>query len=159
MGRFYTIPIDAVAVTVAQDLFEIKAASAKPFFLHEIVLSQHTDYGDAQAEGLRIRIKRATGSYTSGSGGTTPTAQKHNTSDASCGATLAVNNTTQATAGTGALTVLRPEAFNEQAGHQYLPAPEQRPFFAGGEGCVIDLPTAPADSITVSGCAVIEELG
>jgi hypothetical protein len=158
MGRFYSINVAGVAVSAAQDLFEILAGSGKPFYLHEIVVGQTSDFGDAAAEGLGVRIKRATSGYTSGSGGSTPTPAKHLTSDSASGVTAEANNTTQAVAGGGTLTTLRAEPFNVQAGYQYLPTPETRYFFAAGEACVISL-TAPADAITVDMTAVIEELG
>jgi hypothetical protein len=158
MGRLYTVQFTAVAVTAAQDVFEILAAAAKPFVLHEIVLSQSSDFGDAQAEGLGVLVKRATGSYTTGSGGSTPTPGKHNTSDTAAGVTAKANNTTQAVVGSGTLTTIRAEAWNEQAGYQYLPTPETRIFFAGSEACIISI-TAPADSITLSGSMTIEEMG
>lgn len=157
MGRFYTIST-TVTASAAQDVFEVLANSAKPFWLHEIVLSQSSDYGDSAAEGLGVRIKRATGSYTSGSGGSSPTPSKHHTSDAACGATVEANNTTQAAAGTGTLTTIRNESFNIQGGYQYLPTPETRLFFAGSEACVVSV-TAPADAITLDAIMVIEELG
>lgn len=157
-GRFYSTVFSGVAVTAAQDLFEILAASGKPFILHEVVITQESDYGDSAAEGLRFSIARATGSYTSGSGGSTHTPVKHMTSDASAGATVEINNTTRAAAGSGALTRIRTEASNIQAGWQYLPTPETRLTFAAAEACVIGLEGAPADSLTMSGVAVIEEL-
>lgn len=157
MGRFYSASFSAVSVSAAVDVFEVLASTGKPFFLHEIVLSQSSDYGDSQAEGLSILIKRATGSYTSGSGGSTATPAKHATNDASAGPTAETNNTTQASAGSGALTTIRCEAFNVQAGYQYLPPPEQRLFFLAAEACVVSI-TAPADAITLSGTFVFEEM-
>jgi hypothetical protein len=157
MGRMYSVPFSAVAVSAAQDLFEVLASAAKPFYLHEITVAQSSDFGDAQAEGLSILIKRATGSYTSGSGGTTVTPAKHLTNDAAAGPTAEVNNTTQAAAGSGALTTLRAEAFNVQSGYQYLPTPEQRFFFLSAEAVVVSI-TAPADALTVSGTLVFEEM-
>jgi hypothetical protein len=157
MGRFYSIQFNAVSVSAAQDLFEVLAASGKPFYLHEVVVGQSSDYGDAAAEGLTIAIKRATGSYTSGSGGSTPTPAKHLTNDAAAGVTAEANNTTQAAAGSGALTTIRSDAFNVQGGYQYMPTPEQRPFFLPAEACVVSI-TAPADALTVSGTMVIEEM-
>jgi hypothetical protein len=157
MGRFYSVPFSATSVSAAVDVFEVLAATAKPFKLHEVVIAQSSDYGDAQAEGLSVLIKRATGSYTSGSGGSTVTPAKHLTNDAAAGPTAEVNNTTQASAGSGALTTLRAEAFNVQAGYQYLPPPEQRFDFLAAEACVVSI-TAPADAITLSGTLVFEEM-
>ncbi len=133
------------------------ASTAKQFILHEVVIAQSSDYGDAAAEGLSVLIKRATGSYTSGSGGSTVTPAKHLTNDAAAGPTAEVNNTSQASAGSGALTTLRAEAFNVQVGYQYLPPPEQRYTYLAAEACVVSI-TAPADAITLSGTMVIEEI-
>lgn len=157
MGRFYSVPFSAVSVSAAQDLFEVLAASGKPFFLHEIVIAQASDYGDAQAEGLSILIKRATGSYTSGSGGSTVTPAKHLTNDAAAGPTAKLNNTSQAATGSGALTTIRADAFNVQAGYQYMPTPEQRLFFLPAEAVVVSI-TAPTDAVTMSGTLVFEEM-
>jgi hypothetical protein len=156
MGRMYTVSFSAVSVSAAVDVFEILAASGKPFLLHEITLAQSSDYGDAAAEGLSVLIKKATGSYTSGGSGGTPTPAKHLTNDAAAGVTAETNNTSQASAGSGALTTIRAEAFNVQAGYQYFPAPEQRIMFLPSEALVVSI-TAPADAITLSGSAVIEE--
>lgn len=156
MGRFATYSFDSVAVTTAVDCFEIAASSGKPFILHEVVIGQSSDYGDAAAEGLNVRIKKGIG-YTSGSGGSTATAAKHATNDAAVGPTAETNNTTQASAGGGSLTTIRPEPHNVQAGYQYLPTPEQRITFLPAEALVVSL-AAPADSLTLSGLVLIEEL-
>lgn len=157
MGRMYHVPFSATSVSAAVDAFEVLASTAKPFILHEVVLAQSSDYGDAAAEGLSVLIKRATGSYTSGSGGSTVTPAKSYTNDAAAGPTAEVCNTTQAAAGSGALTTLRAEAFNLQAGYQYLPPPEQRLTFLAAEAVVVSI-TAPADAVTLSGTLVFEEL-
>lgn len=158
MGRFYSISFAGVAASAAQDLFEVLAAAGKPFILHEVIVSQTTDYGDAAAEGLQILIKRATGSYTSGSGGSTPTPAKHQTSDTAAGVTAEANNTTQASAGSGALTTIRADSWNIQGEFQYLPTPETRLFFSPAEACVIAM-SGPDDAITINGTMTIEELG
>jgi hypothetical protein len=156
MGRFYSVPFSATAVTAAVDVFEVLAATGKPFILHEVVIAQSSDFGDSQAEGLSILIKRGI-TNTSGSGGSTVTPAKHATNDSSAGPTAEILNTTQATSTGGSLTTIRADAWNVQGGYQYLPTPETRPLFLPGEMCVVSM-TAPADSITVSGTMVIEEL-
>jgi hypothetical protein len=156
MGRFYSVPFSATSVSAAVDAFEVLASASKPFVLHEVTIAQSSDYGDAQAEGLSVLIKKATGSYTSGSGGSTVTPAKHLTNDAAAGPTAEVCNTTQAAAGSGALTTIRAEAFNVQAGYQYLPTPEQRITFLAAEAVVVSI-TAPADAVTLSGTLIFEE--
>lgn len=158
MGRIYSVPFSAVGISAAVDLFEVLAAAGKPFILHSIVIGQASDYGDAAAEGLSILIKRATGSYTSGSGGSTVTPAK-NTNDAAAGPTAETNNTTQASAGSGALTTIHADGFNVQSGWQFLPTPEERAglMFLPTEACIVSI-TAPADSLTTSGTLKFEEL-
>lgn len=157
MGRFYTIPLTPTSVAAAVDVFELLAAAGKPFILHEITLSQSSDFGDTQAEGLQVTIKRATGSFTSGTGGSSPTIAKHLTNDAACGITAELVNTTQASAGSGALTTMRNDSFNIQIGYSYLPPPEHRYLYLPTEACIVSI-SAPADAITLLGNAVVEEL-
>jgi hypothetical protein len=157
MSRLYAISFTNVAVSAAQDLFEIIGATGKPFILHEVTVSQDSDFGDAAAEGLSLIIKRATAGYTTGSGGTTPTPGKLATNDGAAGSTAKVNNTTVAVVGSGTLTTLRADGFNVQGGYQYLPTPETRMTFLGGEAAIVTI-TAPADALTMSGTAIIEEL-
>jgi hypothetical protein len=156
MGRLYSIPLAGTAFTVAVDAFEVVASTAKPFVLHEVVLGQTTEFGDAQAELLPVLLKKGIGS-TSGSGGATVTPAKHLTNDAAAGPTAEVMNTTQAVAGGGSLTTFRSESLNVAAGLQYLPPEKHLVTFNAAEALVISV-GAPADSVTLTGCVVIEEL-
>ncbi len=158
MGRIYRVPFSATSVSAAVDVFEILAATGKPFVLHRINIAQSSDYGDAAAEGLSVLVKRATGSYTSGSGGSTVTPTK-STNDPSAGPTPEICNTTQAAAGSGALTTIHADAFNVQGGWEFLPTVEERASltFLAAEAVVVSI-TAPADAITLSGTLVFEEL-
>lgn len=159
MPRVVSYPVAGVSVSAAQDFFEVLAATGKPFTLLGFNISQSSDYGDAQAEGEQVIIKRATGSYTSGSGGTTlagSAAGKHATNDSNAGPTVEFNNTTQASAGTGTLTNLFADSFNLQAGYTYCPIPEMRFKFLPGEACIVSI-SAPADALTMNGTITIEE--
>lgn len=157
MGRRYVVAFSAVAVTTVIDFFEIKAASTKPLKLLAVKISQNTEVGDAQSEQLHILVKRAAGSYTSGSAGTTPTPVPLISGDAAASFTCEANNTTQASAGTGTLTTLLADADHVQAGWNYLPTPETLITCQAAEALVISLGTAPADSITFNGYAIVEE--
>jgi hypothetical protein len=97
-GRVYTVQFNGVAVTAQQDLFEINCASTKIVELMEFHLSQSTEVGDAQEEGLSILLK--SGATTSGSGGTAPTAVPNELGDTAFAGTVEVNNTTKANTGT-----------------------------------------------------------
>ena len=70
MSGVYTVQFNGVAVTAAQDLFELVAASGKPIVILGFTLSQTTELGDAAEEALSILLK--SGQSTSGSGGSSP---------------------------------------------------------------------------------------
>lgn len=156
-GRIYTISFNRVAVTAVQDLFEILVPSDAVMVLHRLTISQDSDAGDSEDEQLPISIRRVTGAPSSGSGGSTPTPRPVQTGDSAAGITAEANNTTQLSGGTN--VVLHAEAFNIRGGLDYFPPPEHRFIFSPSERCLIELEIAPADSLTMSGTVVVEEIG
>lgn len=154
-GRFYAVTFEAVAVTAAQDLFELTPADDKPVLIHGLYLSQSSDVADAAEEMLRVKIIR--GHTTGGSGGSTPTpAPLASSANAAAGFVSKVNNTTIASAGTA--VDLHAEAFNIRAGLVYIPTPEARPGASQANvTIVVRLMAAPADSLTMSGTLIVEE--
>lgn len=155
MGQLYSAVFTGVAVTAQQDFFELNAASTKAVRIHRVVIGQSSDAGDAQAEVLAISFVR--GYTTSGSGGSAPTPQKLATGLAAAASTVEVNNTT--VANTGTASVLESDTFNAQVGYRYQPTPEERIELAPSERLVVRLGTTPADSLTMSGTLVFEEIG
>jgi hypothetical protein len=157
-GRVYTVVFDRVAVTAVQDLFEITPASNKPVLFAGLKLSQSSDFGDAQDEGLTVRIKRIVATATSGSGGTAPTPRVVAATAQTVGFSAEVNNTTQATS-SGTIEILDVDVFIVRAGLLWIP-PERMGFeFVNGTLGVVDLPVAPADSLTMSGTLYVVERG
>lgn len=151
-------PFSAVAVSLAQDLFEIAAPAGCPIAINQIVLGQYSDFGDAQAEILSVQIIR--GHTVSGSGGGTVTPVNRNgLSTATSGATVKTNNTTVAT--TSGVTTYS-DTFNVAAGWSYDPPdgtdgiPDERIVLAAGDRLVVRI-TAPADALTMNGTLVFEE--
>lgn len=157
MGRKYVVRFSAVAVTAAQDLFEIKGSSTKPIRLLYAEVSQYTDEGDAQAELLAVSVSRYAGSYTSGSGGSTSTPEPLDEDDTAASFSCEINNTTRAAAGSGSLTKMKPSSWNVMAPWVYFPTPEQLAKAKATSGFIIGLDEAPADSITCQGYAIVEE--
>lgn len=151
-GRMYSISFAAVAVSAAQDLFEITAPSSAGIALHALTLGQSSDYGDAAAEGLSLTIVR--GYTTSGSGGSAATPRILVPGGSAASSSAEVNNTTVASAGTP--VTLHADAFNVQAGYQYVWTPETRPRAAPSSRIVVRI-TAPADALTMSGTLYYEE--
>lgn len=158
MGRIYQVPIPFVAQTAQIDIFELTAAAEKRCVIHEIKLYQSTELGDTQEEQLTLKLKRASGSVTSGSGGTAPTPVPINPDDAAAGLTAEVNNTTKLVVGSGTITDERLFSWNVRIPFEQIFTPEGRPMIKGGEKKVLELTTTPADSITLGGYALVEEL-
>jgi hypothetical protein len=156
MARAYTAQFNGVAITALQDLFEVLAASTKITRVLGWSLVQTTDLGDAAEEILRVETVRGIGS-TSGTGGTTPTAQPRCDSDAAYGGTVEVNNTTRMTAGT--LETLEQYGWNVRIPWTHFYTPETQPVITAGNRWTLSLPAAPTDSLTVSGHLWLEEEG
>ncbi len=152
MGRMYTASFEEVAVTAAQDLFQILAPADSVVILHAVYVSQSSDAGDSESEQLNVLIHRGS---TNGSGGSTPTPTPLHLGDAAAGTVVEVNNTTPGTEG----TFIHAESFNVMAGMQYIPTPEMRPVISPSDLFHIELQSTPADSLTMSGTIYFEELG
>lgn len=155
MGRKYTVQFTGVAVTAQQDFFEVVAPADAVVVVHDIHLSQSTEVGDAAEESLSVMWK--SGSTTSGSGGSTPTAIPIELGDAAFGGTCEANNTTKATVG----TIVTHHAWNWNIRMPFdrIFTPETRPILSPSRRGTLELGTTPADSITISGTMTIEEIG
>lgn len=152
MSRMYSAVFEEVAVTAAQDLFEIVAPSDAIVWIHSVSITQSSDAGDAQSEMLNLLYHRGS---TSGSGGSAVTPTPLNVGDSAFGGTAEANNTSQSTEG----TKLRAECFNVLAGYIWQPTPEERICLSPSGRLIIELQTTPADSLTMSGTVILEEVG
>lgn len=163
MSRFYTVTFEAVAVTAAQDFFEINPAAGKNVRFCGLMLSQSSDVGDAAEEILRVTITRVPATFTTGSGGTAITegtdgAWALSPTQQTAGFAAEVNNTTIATT-SGTLQHLLAYQFNIRVGLELWLPPELQPEFVNAAAGVVRLAAAPSDSLTMSGTLFIEELG
>ncbi len=152
MGRMYTLSFTDVAVTAAQDFFQIEAVT-NPIIIHAIYLSQNSDVGDANAENLTVRIRRVTDALAN------VTAEVNLTKgDAASLADLNINDTTPLT--TGAETI-HSECWNIAIPFIWMPPPELRVVVpvSGSPVVTVNLVSAPTDSLTMSGVVYFEEIG
>ena len=156
-GQMYSAVFEGVAVSAAQDLFEILAGTVRSFKIHSIHISQSSDAGDSESEQLSISIQRVTGAPTSGSGGSTPTPQPYDEGYAASGVVVEANNTTVLTGGT--IVSLFRQSFNVMAGIDIIFTPETMPHFRISTRALIELHTAPADALTMDGTVIFEEIG
>lgn len=160
MGRLYTAAFKDIAVTAAQDLFEIAAPSDAVVVIHEWFLVQKTETGDAAEEMLLLTTNRGVGTVTSGSGGAAVTPQPISDGDPAFGGVVERNNTTIMVVGTGTLeTDLEVHAWNVRVPYARIYTPETRPVISPSNRWTLELETAPADSITMSGFITFEEIG
>jgi len=156
-GLIYTASFDAVAATLAQDLFEILFPADAVGELLGMTFGQTSDVTDAEEEILRTTLRMVSGAPTSGSGGTTPTPRPHHLGGPASGVTCEANNTTQLTGGTNVL--LLPLPLNVRMREIEIPIPEARYFFSPSTRLLWELETAPVDSLTISGSITWKELG
>lgn len=153
-GMMYTAQFSGVAVTLAQDLFEVVAPADSVVRIHQVEFAQYTDAGDAQEELLSIKFKR--GATVSGSGGSSVTPGLLQFGFAAAGSTVEANNTTLAN--TGTIVTLYSSAWNVRSPFLWLPTPEMRIHLSPSQRFTVET-TAPADSITLSGTITFEEIG
>lgn len=160
MGRMYTAAFKDTAVTAVQDLLEIAAPADAVVVIHSWFLVQKTEVGDTAEEMLLLTCNRGVGTVTSGSGGATVTPHPIADGDPAFGGVVERNNTTAMVVGTGTLeTDLEVHAWNVRVPYQRIYTPEERPVISPSNRWTLELETAPADSITMSGFVTFEEIG
>lgn len=157
--RCYAVSFAATAETVAVDFFELIAGANCGIGLVALDIGQTTELGDAQEEQLSWYIKRASGSYTSGSGGNSSVARPPvRSGDAAATFTAETLNTTQIAVGSGTLTTVHQGSYNIRSGLPPIWIPETVITAKASEALAIGLAAAPADSVTFVGTAYVVEL-
>jgi hypothetical protein len=154
----FTATFSAVAVTAAQDCFEIVAGSNTRVRILDCKLAQYSDAGDAAAEILSVQVIR--GFTTTGSGGAAVTPVNLQPWSRVASSTVARNNTTVAQNGTGAILVS--DGWHVAAGwslRDSLMVPDGKGIWLEKTTRLVVRITIPADSLTVNGTLVFEETG
>lgn len=159
MGRMYTASVSGVSVSAAQDIFEIAAPADAVCVIHDWTISQTSDVGDASEEILLVQTVRGVGTVTSGSGGSTVTAQPTSDGDTAFGGTVEANNTTRMATGTGTLETCENLGWNIRIPLEKIYTPETRPVVSPSNRWTLALPNAPADAITFNANITFEEIG
>jgi hypothetical protein len=154
----FTATFSAIAVSAAQDVFELTAHATSRIEICEVYLGQYSDAGDAAAEMLSVQIIR--GHTTAGSGGAAVTPGRFAPWSRAAVTVVNRNNTTVAANGTG--VILHAESFNVQGGWIYKPQftdhSNERPQVEVAQIIVVRI-TAPADAVTMNGTIKFRELG
>lgn len=154
LGMAYTLVAPMTAQTVSIDLFELNAPSDSCVLILSGYIGQVSDFGDAQAENLKIQFIK--GFTTSGSGGSALTPMPSQHGFAAAGGSYEANNTTLATSGTN--LTMHEDAFNVAIGYNLRDLPEEFKMLSPSERVVVRI-AAPADSLTMGGTLNIIEIG
>lgn len=154
MARVYTVVIDSVAVSAAQDLFTLLCSSTVPIEIHSVVLSQKTL---TSWEAKDITFKRVPATVTV-TGGTSITPRPMLPNDTASVVTATINNTTLTTS-SGTIVTEFADDFNFLNGFYWSPAgADDRIILAPSSAFCVRLGTAPSASMTVSGTVTFAEL-
>lgn len=154
-GRVYTVEANTGSQAGAIDFVEMLPADDHPVLLLALIISQTTEFGDAQDEMVEFLIKRG-GTLTSGSGGAAPTPRPVDFGDGGAGLTAEVGNTTKGSFASG-VNVHR-GSFNIRAGLELFWTPETAPKFGQANQMLIEQVAAPIDAVTWTICAYLQEL-
>lgn len=151
-SSIFSATFSAIAVSAAQDVFELVTPATKRAILRRIILGQYSDVGDAAAEILSVLL--ITGYTTSGSVGAavTPSPLHNNGLVSVC--TVERNNTTLAQDGTP--LILYADTFNIAPGWVYDPPHDERIILPASTRLVCRI-TAPIDALTMNGTLIFEE--
>lgn len=145
------------------DLLEVKLGAAQFAYVMGAYLFQSSEEGVTDIEEMKVALKRASGSYTSGggTGGLSPTIKKGATGDPAHGfATTKMLSTTQASAGSGTLDTLWPGVFSIPAGEwERTFIPEMRIPLAPSEAIILSLEEAFADTVTLNAMLILDVTG
>jgi hypothetical protein len=154
MARVYTVSIDNIAVSAAQDFFTLLCSSTVPIEIHAVNVSQKTL---TAWEAKDITFKRVPATVTV-TGGTSITPRPMVPNDTAAVVTATINNTTVATS-TGTIVTLLADEFNFLNGFYWSPAgQDDRIIIAPSQAFCVRLGTAPSGSMNVSGSVTFAEL-
>jgi hypothetical protein len=155
MPRQYKITFEGVAVSAAQDLLQINGATGKMARIVRCwVGATNTSLPTAQMLETRCRLLPAT--VTNGTGGTSVTPQKTDLGDAAASITALANNTSKATTSGTAVII------DERGDHIYSGVQcdfPERPAVGPSEAFVFELLSTVSGSVSLSGGALVEEIG
>lgn len=162
MSRVYTVPLSFTLTNAGgdADLCALRPAADKPIRLRGLRLSQTSEVGDTQEEGIRITIRRFTATVTNGSGGSAVTPVPVDDIDTAAGFTARVNDTTVATT-TGTNELKEELGWNERNTpfEVWWPDDKYAPTCRlSANALIVRCETTIADDLTMQITAWVEEI-
>ncbi len=154
MGIMYSAPLTLTGATLDMDIASLVAGASGLISIHEFHLGQLTEFGDAAAEMIDLKISRFEGAFTIGTVGSAGTEEPFKPGDPAAATAMRFGDTTITTGGTEA--ILKRDTFHVAAGFHYVPLPDSRVWVGPTDAfvCWID---APDDTIDYRGYIVWEE--
>ena len=157
MGRRYSVSTEAVAVSAAQDLLQIKGATGKILRIRSISVGA-TDTTEPTAQQLELRCRFLPATVTDGSGGTTPTPRPYDAGDSAASFTAKANNTTPATS-SGTVAILEEWGVHIANGLIWVFPDAETPIVGPSESFTFELLSTVTGTVHLSTKATVEELG
>jgi len=156
----YAVPWAFEAISEVCDAFELVAPSTGIVALTGLKLAQTSVLTDTNEIIVEVAIKRAVGAFTSGTGGAASTPVPMNQGDVAASVTTEVgNNTAQALAGSGSLTIIDQDSWNLRSPFLWLPPERQWIIAHPTDAIIVSIETDPGTSVNMGGTAYIEEVG
>jgi len=155
MSRIYTVSFDNIAVSVAQDLVQIKGASNKILRILRRWVGA-TDTTAPTAQMLRLREQFLPATVTDGTSGSSATPVKHDQSDSAAGFTALVNSTGVATSNATAVTLY---ATGVHIFNGFDDIHDDPPIIVPSTSYVFGLLSTVTGTVHLSGGVEVEEIG
>jgi hypothetical protein len=154
----YSYFFNGEVIAAQRDLFEITAPSDAIVTIDSLFWRQYN--ASPPDEILKINLRRYSGAFNSGSGGTTLTAQKMCQGMAAAGSTCEDNNTTQATVGSGVVEHEIPLTVNHRDRERTWLFHDEPIILSPGQTFIWSLNTSPAAvSLNLNASVRITEYG
>lgn len=155
MPRRYRVPMPPVAVSAAQDMWQIKGATGKMVRVLRVKIGE-TDTTPATGQMLSVRARFLPATVTDGTGGTSATIAKTDPGDAAASFTALLNNTGKATTNGTAVIDIEDGFYNLGGWDHFWLTP---PVIGPSESFVIEMLSTPSGTVTLAGYVEVEEIG
>ncbi len=157
MGRLYTVSTENVAISAAQDLFQIKGAASMVLRIRRVSFGA-TDTTLPTAQMIQLRCRYLPVTVTDGSGGTTPTPRSYDPGDPAATFTSLANDTTPATTNATA-KVLEEWGVHLYNGLIWVWPDAQTPIVIPSTSFTFELLSTVSGTVHGSTSVTVEEIG
>ena len=154
MSGIYQIPFTYTGNSLV-DLVSALAASGKPLIILGFLIGQKSDFGDANEEGIELIFR--SGQTSAGSGGAASTPVNNDGSGGSASLTARAADTTKASGGT--IVERGKYPWNIRVAYDKMFTEYEQILIPAGVRFSFEINSAPADSLTIFGHVLVQEIG